>query len=101
VRITSIAIVITALLAPACAGTQRANENTASLRTIVVPANAVVQVDEQFAGSARALDKRPLAVRPGKHRVTVEAPGFFPHDLEVDLAPGVTTVEVKLRKTPL
>ena len=84
-----------------CAARQHPNTKTAGLRTVVEPPGAIVQVDEHFVGAARVLDKRPAPLEPGKHRVTVEAPGYFPHDLEVDLAPGVTTVNLKLRKTPL
>ncbi|MDB4985867.1 MAG: hypothetical protein JWN04_1045 [Myxococcaceae bacterium] len=88
------------VLLQACAATPRPDPKTAGLRTVVEPASAIVQVDEHFVGAARVLDKRPAPLLPGKHRVTVEAPGYFPHDLEVDLAPGVTTVDLKLRKTP-
>ena len=89
-----------ALWTAACATTPRASPKTALLRTVVEPPSAIVQVDEQFAGAARVLDTRPSAQLPGKHRVTVEAPGYFPHDLDVELAVGVTTVQVKLRKVP-
>jgi hypothetical protein len=72
----------------------------AELRTLVEPPTAWVQIDERFAGSARVLAMRPAAVKPGKHRITIEAPGYFPHDAEVELAPGVTTVNLKLRPVP-
>lgn len=88
------------MLLSGCAGTQHPDPKTAGLRTIVEPPAALVQVDESFVGAARVLDKRPERLLPGKHRVTVEAPGYFPHDLELDLAPGVTTIELKLRKMP-
>jgi hypothetical protein len=83
-----------------CASTQKPKGPQAGLRTVVDPPNAIVQVDEHFVGAARVLDKRPAELAPGKHRVTVEAPGHFPHDLQVDLAPGVTTLNLKLRPTP-
>ena len=72
----------------------------AELRVVAVPEDAVVQVNEQFVGSARVLAKRPTRLTPGKKRVTVEAPGYFPHDLEVVLEKGVTTVQIKLRPIP-
>lgn len=67
---------------------------------MVVPAQANVQVDEHFVGSARVLEKRPAQLTVGKHRVTVDAAGYFPHDVELDLASGVTTLELKLRAIP-
>lgn len=83
-----------------CAGAQRPRARPAQLRTLVEPSTATVQIDEHFAGAARVLAVRPASVKPGKHRITVEAPGYFPHDAEVELAPGVTTVDLKLRPVP-
>jgi hypothetical protein len=70
------------------------------LRVVAVPETAVVQVDEQFVGAARVLARQPARLTPGKRRVTIEAPGYFPHDLEIELAPGVTSIEIKLRPVP-
>ncbi len=83
-----------------CAGPQKPRTRPAALRTIVEPPTARVQVDEHFVGAARVLEKRPAVLAPGKRRVTIDAPGYFPHDLEVELAPGITTVKVKLRPVP-
>jgi len=57
-------------------------------------------VQGRFVGAARVLAMRPAKVKPGKHRLTVEASGFFPHDAELQLPPGVTTVDLKLRPVP-
>jgi hypothetical protein len=84
----------------ACGGAHKAKGKPAELRAVVEPSTAIVQVDEKFVGSARVLDKRPASLPPGRHRVTVEAPGYFPHDVEVDLVPGVTTLNLKLRAIP-
>jgi hypothetical protein len=83
-----------------CGAAQRPELPRAQLRTVVEPPEAAVQVDERFVGAARVLDKRPARLPEGKHRVTIEAPGYFPHDLEVALPAGVTTLEVKLRAIP-
>jgi hypothetical protein len=72
----------------------------ARLRVVADTAEASVYVDERFAGSARVLDVRPKAFSEGEHRVTVTAPGHFPHDLSVDLVPGTTTVRIELRPVP-
>jgi hypothetical protein len=88
------------LLLLGCAGSQRPRSRPAELRTVVEPPTAAVQIDEKFAGAARVLAMRPSKVKPGKHRITVEAPGYFPHDAELELPPGVTTVNLKLRQVP-
>jgi hypothetical protein len=94
------ALLLSLTFLAACASSQHGAQPTAELRVVAVPESAVVQVNEQFVGSARVLDKRPARFTPGKKRVTVEAPGYFPHDLEVELAKGVTTVNIKLRPIP-
>lgn len=84
----------------ACAGSHKPKGRPAELRAVVEPPTAIVQVDERFVGSARVLEKRPAQLTPGKHRVTVDAAGYFPHDVELELAPGVTTLQLKLRAIP-
>jgi hypothetical protein len=83
-----------------CAGAQLPRARPAQLRTVVEPPTASVQIDERFVGAARVLALRPASMKPGKHRLTVEAPGYFPHDAELELTPGVTTVDLKLRPIP-
>jgi hypothetical protein len=90
---------VTTLLA-ACAGTQKPKGPPAELRIVAEPVSASVQVNERFVGAARVLDKRPAKLSPGKKRITIEAPGYFPHDLEVELPAGVTTINIKLRAVP-
>lgn len=86
--------------ASACAGAQKPKGPPAELRVVAEPESASVQVDERFVGTARVLDKRPAKVSPGRKHVTIEAVGYFPHDLEVDLPTGVTTLKIKLRPVP-
>jgi hypothetical protein len=88
------------LLAGACAGTQKPKGPPAELRVVAEPDSATVQVNERFVGAARVLDKRPAKLTPGLKHVTVEAPGYFPHDFAADLPAGVTTVKIKLRPVP-
>jgi hypothetical protein len=83
-----------------CAGTQKPKGPPAELRVIAEPVFASVQVDERFVGAARVLDKRPAKLSPGPKHITIEAPGYFPHDVAVELPPGVTTLNIKLRPVP-
>ncbi len=72
----------------------------ALLQVETVPPGAAVYVDERFAGTGRSLGRQPVRLRPGRHLVTIEASGYFPHDLEVDLPPGLTRLRVALRPVP-
>ena len=72
----------------------------AYLELHVVPDSARVVIDDESAGSARVLAANPRRLSPGKHFVEIEAKGYFPHDLELELAPGLTKVEVNLRRLP-
>jgi hypothetical protein len=98
--VRALLVALSLLACSACGATQKPKQPVAQLRTLVEPATARVEVDEQFVGAARVLAQRPARLSVGRHRVTIEAPGYFPHDLELDLAVGVTKVEVKLRAIP-
>jgi hypothetical protein len=67
---------------------------------IADPEIARVEVDDRFIGTARVLAHRPEALAVGTHFVTIAAPGFFPHDVEVDLPAGETRIEISLRAIP-
>jgi hypothetical protein len=85
-------------LTAACHTTPR--PTPAGLKVVADPPDARVYVDDRFVASARVLARRPHELAAGKHRITVKAPGFFPHDLEAELPPGVTTIEIALRPVP-
>lgn len=94
------ALALLSIASAACGGAQKGKGSTAELRVLADPASAVVQVNERFVGAARVLEKQPARLTPGAKRVTVEAPGYFPHDLELDLPAGTTTLNIKLRPIP-
>ena len=99
VRMTSACMVVLALMFSACASAPRTNE-TARVRFVITPDTARVYTDDQFVGGARVLAVRPAVFRPGPRRVTITALGHFPHDLDLFLEPGTTTIEVRLRPIP-
>ncbi|WP_236519604.1 hypothetical protein [Sandaracinus amylolyticus] len=82
-----------------CGGAQR-GAAPARARFVVTPDTARVYTDERFLGTGRVLDARPFETRPGTRRFTITADGYFPHDLEVDLPSGTTTIELRLRPVP-
>ncbi|MFM2417199.1 MAG: hypothetical protein RL385_1922 [Pseudomonadota bacterium] len=85
---------------PACAGTQRGPVYDAQLRVEAEPPSAVVVVNERFVGAAKVLAKRPVALTQGHKRISIEAVGYFPHDMELDLPAGLTSISAKLRPVP-
>ncbi len=82
-----------------CAGAPRPVQS-AQVRFQLEPDTARVYTDERFLGGARVVATRPIELRTGPRRFTITAEGYFPHDLEVDLPPGVTTIRVSLRPVP-
>lgn len=94
------ALLLAALSACSIQSNLSRDVDAAELRVTAEPANARVIVDEHFAATAAASQIRPINASVGTHRVTVEAPGYFPHDIEVAFVPGVTTLDIKLRKIP-
>lgn len=93
------AFVALCLVVNACGGAQPPAE-PARLRIIAEPPTARVYVDDHYAGLATLLDQQPRAFREGVHYVTIQATGFFPHDIEANLVSGVTTVRISLRRMP-
>src|SRR5207249_1571502 len=53
---------------------------TVSMRMQGGPPNATVTIDERIVGSLDVIAARGVALPPGRHRVSVEAPGYFPWD---------------------
>ncbi len=75
-------------------------ETPARLEVIAEPETARVFVDERFLASARVLAVRPRELPTGAHHLTITAPGYFPHDIEVNLPSGTTTIRIALRPVP-
>ncbi|MCB9598660.1 MAG: hypothetical protein H6719_38445 [Sandaracinaceae bacterium] len=94
------ALGLTLLLAlPACGGAPRPVEQ-ASVRFLLEPAAARVYVEDRFVGAGTLLRRRPEHFPPGRRHFTVTAEGYFPHDVEVDLPSGETTIRLSLRPVP-
>lgn len=84
----------------ACISQAPPKDTLASLEVIAEPADTVVYINGRFAAMARHLAKQPTSLRPGVVYLTFKAPGYFPHDLRVDLPPGKTSIKIKLRPIP-
>jgi len=95
----ALGLVLVVLVSAGCGGAQ-VRRDPAMLRVIAQPDSADVLVEGRFVGVGRTLAARPAPIRPGTHHITVQARGYFPHDLELQLPAGETTVRIALRPVP-
>jgi hypothetical protein len=85
----AVTVVGLALLVTACeVGFPHAARPTVSLRMHGKPPEAIVTIDEEMVGPLAVVAVRGVALPPGTHQVTVEAPGYFPWDKLVTADPG-------------
>jgi hypothetical protein len=89
-----------AILLAGCGAAQVRQTEPAQVRFIVEPPTARVYADDRFVGAARVLARRPPTFAPGLRHFTVTADGYFPHDVEIELPSGTTTVRLRLRPVP-
>jgi len=77
---------------------------TTSLRLApaVTPPNASVTIDDQFVGTLEVVAKHGVALPPGVHHITIEAPGYLPWDKAIEAKEGGAPIrlEVKLVAVP-
>jgi hypothetical protein len=94
------AALLVVLLALGCTKQGTVAPEPARLRVIATPADASVYIDGHYFGRATVLSQEPKALAPGVHLMTLTADDHFPHDMELDLPPGVTTFTLELRPVP-
>ena len=65
------------------------------------PSDAILFVDDRLQGSVAALQKKPLVLPEGMHRLEFRREGYFAHFSEVRLVKATKhRLEIKLRKEP-
>ena len=89
-----------ALVMVACAKEGTVAPEPARLKVIATPPDASVYIDGHYFGRATVLSHEPKALAPGVHLMTVTAEDHFPHDMELDLPRGTTTLTIELRPIP-
>ena len=97
VRATALVILLTAL---GCAKQGVVAPEPARLKVVATPPEASIYIDGHYFGRATVLSQEPKALAPGVHLMTITADDHFPHDMELDLPPGTTTLTIELRPVP-
>jgi len=104
-KITSLAGAIAgaavAGLLVACQPAKAPSQATVSLRIGGTPASATVIIDEETLGTLDFVAAHGVALPPGMHHVTVNAPGYFPSDTAVDAQPGSAPVALQIALVPV
>jgi hypothetical protein len=98
-RLTSALAVALGLALASCG--PPAAPKTVSMRMAGGPPNASVTVDDQFVGTLDVVARRGVALPPGRHRVTVEAPGHLPWDKLVEAKEGEAPVRLDVKLVPV
>jgi hypothetical protein len=98
--LASALLIAASVVVTGCAGAPAPRVEPAQVRFLVEPETARVYADDRFVGAARVLARRPPSFAPGVRHFTITAEGYFPHDVELDLPSGVTTVRLRLRAVP-
>jgi hypothetical protein len=73
---------------------------TVSLRMKGAPPQATVTVDDQIVGSLEVVAARGVALPPGRHRISVEAPGYLPWDKLIEATETPMRLDVQLVPIP-
>jgi len=74
---------------------------TISLRMTGTPPDARVTIDDHPLGSLALVANHGVALPPGQHRVTVEAPGYFPVDRLVEAKEGSGLIRLEVALVPI
>jgi hypothetical protein len=87
--------------ATACGAPGAGAAATVSLHMTGSPPEARVTIDDQIVGSLDMVEARGVALPPGHHRISVEAPGYFPFDTIVEAHEGEKVVRVQAKLVPI
>ena len=74
---------------------------TVSMRMFGGPGNASVTVDDIFVGTLDVVSSRGVALPPGTHHVSVEAPGHLPWDKVVEAREGAGPLRLDVKLVPI
>ena len=69
-------------------------------RSAKSPRDAVVTIDEEYIGPLGYVAARGVKLPAGKHRISIEKPGYFPWDRLVDAGSAPIHFDVTLEPIP-
>ena len=69
-------------------------------RSAKSPRDAAVTIDEEYIGPLGYVAARGVKLPAGKHRITIEKPGYFPWDRLVDAGTEPIHFDVELEPIP-
>jgi hypothetical protein len=95
VRLAAVVALMGSLAVPACG--PPAAPKTVSMRMVGGPPNASVTVDDTFVGTLDVVARRGVALPPGTHRVSVEAPGHLPWDKVIEAKEGQAPLQLDVK----
>jgi len=88
-------------LSSACEPAQAPAKATVSLRLEGNPGDATVVIDDEDIGPLAFVQNRGVALPPGKHHVSVTAPGYLPWDKAVEAKPGDPLIRFEVALIPI
>jgi len=96
--------VLALLLVLSLTSCQMATEKPATslslTRDAKAPRDAAVTIDEEYIGPLGYVAARGVKLPAGKHRITIEKPGYFPWDRLVDAGSAPIHFDVALEPIP-
>ncbi len=85
----------------ACEPAQAPAKATVSLRLEGNPGDASVTIDDENIGPLAFVQNRGVALPPGKHHISVTAPGYLPWDKAVEAKPGDPLIRCEVALIPI
>ena len=81
-------------------GAERPAVSLSLARDAKSPSDAAVTIDEEYIGPLGYVSARGVKLPAGKHRITIEKPGYFPWDRLVDAGSAPVHFDVALEPIP-
>ncbi|MEP7051099.1 MAG: PEGA domain-containing protein [Pseudomonadota bacterium] len=96
----ALAILLAVSLTSCEAPTGRPAVSLSLTRSKESPRDAAVTIDEEYIGALGYVAARGVRLPSGKHRITVEKPGYFPWDRLVEAGHDPIHLDITLEPIP-
>jgi hypothetical protein len=83
-----------------CVPAERPAVSLSIERSSKSPRDAVVTIDEEYIGPLGYVAARGVRLPAGKHRISIEKPGYFPWDRLVEAGTAPIKLDVELEPIP-